>query len=425
MRRAPFSALTAVLMSTVAGAQTPPVSVPYQSQTQPGARSGGGTVEDVALWVDPTNPGASRLFTSDRNNGLFAYTLDGTEVQAITEGTSSSVDVVYGFPVGDGVTQALVLSANPTLSGLVPYVVDSTPDAGGGLTRLSPQTAPLDVGVSYATVRLTRGADGSFQAFGGLASGGGLRQFVLTPTDGGVTATRVRDINTGFVTGLVVDPSQRAVYVGQQGQGLYRYDANPDAGVEGQQVVPLGDAGLTSVGRVTLYEASGVDGYLIVSDPDANTFVVFDRRTLGRVGSFQLALDGGTDGVELSRGMVAYSGRLGAGFPEGLFVAHDGQSSSTLGDNLKLASWGSVARAFSPPLFIAQQADGGSSGDGGTGDGGTVRDAGGGVFIPDPGNPGGSGDTDDSGCGCSSASVPATALLGLMAMALWGRRRRS
>ncbi|RKH23592.1 phytase [Corallococcus praedator] len=418
MRRAPLSALTAILVSTATGAQTPPVSAPYQSQTQPGARSGGGTVDDVALWVNPTNPGASRLFTSDRNNGLFAYSLDGTEVQGITEGTSTSVDVVYGFPVGDGVTQALVLSANPTLSGLVPYVVDSTPDAGGGLTRLAPTAAPLDVGVSYGTVRLTRGADGTFQAFGGLA-GGGLRQFVLTPTDGGVTATPVRDINTGLVTGIVVDPSQRAVYVGQQGQGLYRYGVDADAGTEGQRVVPLGDAGLTSVGRLTLYESSGADGYLVVSDPNANTFVVFDRRTLGRVGSFQLAQDGGTDDVEQSRGMVAYPGALGAGFPEGLFVAHDGQSSSTLGDNLKLASWGSVARAFTPPLAIAQQTDGG------TGDGGTVRDAGGGVFIPDPGNPGGNGDGSDGGCGCSSTSVPAAAMLGLLAMALWGRRRRS
>ncbi|RKG77412.1 myxosortase-dependent phytase-like phosphatase [Corallococcus terminator] len=423
MRRAPLSALTAVLVSTAAGAQTPPVVVPYQSQTQPGARSGGGTVDDVALWVNASNPGASRLFTSDRNNGLFAYTLDGTEVQAITEGTSASVDVVYGFPVGDGVTQALVLSANPTLSGLVPYVVDSTPDAGGGLTRLAPQAAPLDVGVSYGTVRLTRGADGTFQAFGGLA-GGGLRQLELTPTDGGVTAALVREINTGFVTGLAVDPSQRAVYVAQQGQGLYRYGANADAGIEGQQVAPLGDAGLTSVGRLTLYEASGVDGYLVVSDPNANTFVVFDRRTLSRVGSFQLDQDGGTDGVELSRGAVAYSGRLGAGFPEGLFVAHDGQSSSTLGDNLKLASWGSVARGFSPPLVIAQQVDGGA-GDGGTADGGTGQD-GGAVIIPGPGNPGGSGDdTDDSGCSCSSTSVSSAAMLGLLAMALWGRRRRS
>lgn len=419
MRNLSLPALTAVLVSTAAGAQTAPVQVPYTQQTRPGARSGGGTVNDVALWVNPANPAASRLITADQNNGLFTYALDGGEVQGVTEGTSSSVDVLGGFPLPGGTSTALVLSANPTLSGLVPYVMDSAVD-GGGLTRLSPTAAPLDVGVTYGTVRLARGTDGSIQAFGGL-SAGGLRQFLLTPTDGGVTATPLRDIPAGTVQGLVVDPAYRALYVAQQGQGLYRYGADADAGIVGTQVVSLGDGGLTSVGRIALYEASATDGYLVASDPNANTFVVFDRRTLGRVGAFQLVQDGGTDAVEQSRGLVAYSGALGTAYPEGLFVAHDGVSSSTLGDNLKLTSWGNVARAFTPPLIIAQQpADAGV-------DGGTGKDGGGGgVINPGNGNPNGGGGTDEGGgCGCTSTSVPAIATLGLLAMSLLGRRRRS
>ncbi|WP_223644173.1 myxosortase-dependent phytase-like phosphatase [Corallococcus sp. EGB] len=419
MRNLSLPALTAVLVSTAATAQNPPpFEVPYTVQTQPGARSGGGTVNDLALWVNPTDPGASRLITADQNNGLFTYALDGGELQASTEGTSASVDVLGGFPLAGGTSASLVLSANPTLTGLVPYVMDATAD-GGGLTRLSPTVAPLDVGVTYGTVRMTRLADGSIQAFGGLAAGG-VRQFALTPTDGGVTATRLRDIPAGTVLGLVVDPAYRALYVAQQGQGLFRYDANADAGINGTQVVGLGDGGLTSVGRMALYEASGVDGYLIASDPNANTFVVFDRRTLGRVGAFQVVQDGGTDAVQQSRGLVAYSGALGKAFPEGLFAAHDGVSSSTLGDNVKLTSWGNVARAFTPPLVIAQQADAGTE------DGGTVRDGGGGVIIqPGDGNASGGDGTDEgSSCGCTSASVPAMATLGLLALSLLGRRRR-
>ncbi|RKH40166.1 phytase [Corallococcus interemptor] len=422
MRNLSLPALTAVLVSSAAGAQTaPPVQVPYTSQTLPGARSGGGTVNDVALWVNPANPAASRLITADQNNGLFTYALDGGELQAVTEGTATSVDVLGGFPLAGGTSASLVLSANPTLSGLVPYVMDVAAD-GGGLTRLSPTGAPLDVGVSYGTVRLTRGADGAIQAFGGLAAGG-IRQFALTPTDGGVTATPLRDIPAGTVQGLVVDPAYRALYVAQQGQGLYRYGADADAGIQGTQVVGLGDGGLTSVGRIALYEASALDGYLIASDPGANTFVVFDRRTLGRVGAFQLGQDGGADPVQQSRGLVAYSGPLGTAFPEGLFVAHDGLSTSTLGDNVKLTSWGNVARAFTPPLLVVlPEPDGGTAQDGGTG-----NDGGGGVIVnPGDGNPiGGPGGDDDSGCGCTSTSVPAVATLGLLAMALLGRRRRS
>lgn len=148
MRNPSLLALTTLCMSAAAGAQTTPVQVPYTGQTQPGARSGGGTVYDVALWVNPSNPGASRLITADVNNGLFTYALDGGELQAVTEGTSASVDVVSGFPGVAGTSQSLVLSANPTLTGLVPYVMDATADAG--LTRLSPTTAPWTWGSAMA-----------------------------------------------------------------------------------------------------------------------------------------------------------------------------------------------------------------------------------------------------------------------------------
>jgi 3-phytase len=425
MRNPSLPALTALLMSTAAGAQTtPPVRVPYTSQTQPGARSGGAAVNDVALWVNPANPAASRLITADQNNGLFTYALDGGEVQGVTEALFLSVDVVSGVPGLPGDSRTLVLGASPSLSGLVPYVMDAVPDAGL-LTRLSPTSPPLSQGTNYGTVRLIRGADGSFQAFGGLAgAGGGLRQFTLTPTDGGVSATLVREIPTGgVVQGLVVDPAYGTVYVAAQGQGLYRYGANADAGTQGQQVVGLSnDGGLSSVGRMALYALNGTEGYLVVSDPNASTFVLFDRRTLGRVGSFQLVQpDGGTDGVDQSRGLVVYPGSLGAAFPEGLFAAHDAFSSSTLGDNVKLTSWGNVARAFTPPLGIAQPLDGGT---GGT-DGGSGRDGGGLVIIPDEPSLGGGVSDDGGGCGCSSAPVSALATLGLVFMALLGRRRRS
>ncbi|MHA7629308.1 MYXO-CTERM sorting domain-containing protein [Corallococcus sp. M7] len=82
-----------------------------------------------------------------------------------------------------------------------------------------------------------------------------------------------------------------------------------------------------------------------------------------------------------------------------------------------------MARAFSPPLIIAQQ----PQTDAGVADGGTGKDGGGGVIIDPGGNPngGGGGTDDDSGCGCTTTPVSAIATLGLLALSLLGRRRRS
>ncbi|MBJ6761758.1 phytase [Myxococcaceae bacterium JPH2] len=414
--RIPSSLLAVPVLFASASSLAQPVTLPWSLQTQP-AVTGTNTIQDVAIWVNPSVPANSLLLTADTQNGLLTYGLDGGAQQVYAaEGIVSSVDVHEGFPLGT-TSQSLVVTANPSLNGLVAYVIDP---ATRTLRRVSPV---MDQAHGYNTVRLYRSPNtGSFFAFAG-AQDGTLRQLQLQAvSDGGVEATPVRDfgnVGTG-VAGAVADDLAGALYVTRSGQGIFRFAAEPDAGTAGMRVV---DPALLSAqaGRLALYSASSTDGYLLVADTGAGTFDVFDRRSLASVGSFRLDQDGGVDAVDSPRALAVYPGALGSVFPEGLFVAHDAIHAPA--DNLKLVSWGTVARAFSPPLRIATQLP---PGDGGVGDGGVDGGTGGTT------QPGGNGPVggfpsvprdEGSGCSCGTTSVPGATLLALLAMALWGRSR--
>jgi 3-phytase len=415
MRIPPALALTVLLASGAVLAQS--VSTVWTQQTEPGPRSGTSTVQDVAVWVNPARAANSVLLTADNQNGLVTFAMDGGQVEQrlSSEGITTSVDVHDGFVLGN-VAQPLVVSANPTLNGLVAYVVDPVS------LKLRPVSTTLDQGFNFSTVRLYQSpTTGLFYAFAGTAGTSGvLRQLELTGSDGGVSATLVRSFNvSGGVAGAVADDSAAVLYVTQAGQGIFRFGAEPDGGTTGTQVTPVGVGTLSAqVGRLALYALASGEGYLLAADTGNSTFAVFDRRTNTSLGSFSVVQDGGTDSVDAPRGLAVVSGAVPP-FSEGLFVAHD--SNHLPADNLKLVSWGNVARAFSPPLRIGSQVatDAGTGGDAGVDGGGIIIDPGdgtGGIGTPPK---------DEGGCSCATTSVPAVTMFGVLALVLLGRRRRS
>ncbi|MFP2905009.1 myxosortase-dependent phytase-like phosphatase [Pyxidicoccus sp. 3LFB2] len=417
MRNSIPLALSALLASAAVSAQ--PVSVVPSLETEVEVAAGANALRDVALWVNPDG-GASLIFTAydSFNSGLVTYGLDGNRLELEPGAPSRGLAVMDDFPLG-GSNQTLVLSAQPT--GVVAYRVTS--QGSDRLQSIGPVN--FDVAASGSqSLALYRGASGRFYVFRSVDRF--IEQFELSGADGGVSGTRVRSIDlgttnlNGTVAGLTVDEDDGTLFAMVSGQGLVRFDAEPDGGTEAR-VVAAADGGQLSstVGRVGLYRAGSREGYLIAADRDADAFSVFERRSLAFVGRFSVTgnRDAGIgDAVERPLALAVTSRPVGAAFPEGLFIAHDSQNNP---ENLKLVSWPAVANAFDPPLRVdtRQDADGGT--DGGTGsDGGPV------VVGPPPptGNP--IDRPEGEGCSCSSASVPATALLGLFALALAGRRRR-
>lgn len=391
-----------------------PATVQPTVETQPVPR-GGTPTQDTALWVNSGAPAQSLLLVADSTVGLISFGLNGGERQALlADGVTYGVDVRDGFTLPGG-TAPLVVVANGTLQALAAYVVDP----------LSLQLRRVDTGnltvsnFSPRTVTLYRSAvNGVLYAFMSNTAGT-VQQVELRPgTDGGVEGVPVRSLPVGgTVVGAVADDQQGYLFVVQQNTGILRFSAEPTANTNSTTVAPVGAPLTAPLGGVSLYSMPDGTGYLLAASADGDQVVVYDRRPPhAALGSFALVQDGGIDRVDNPSLVEATSRYLGPDFPGGLVAVHDAFNDPIQND--KLVPWASVANAFTPALQVNPAPTDGGVTDGGT-DGGSNGGGGG----------GGGGGTSfpvepESGCGCATASVPGTLLLGLAGLALLRRRRQ-
>ncbi|MCY1080400.1 myxosortase-dependent phytase-like phosphatase [Archangium lansingense] len=383
----------------------------------------GTVVQGAALWMHPSDPASSVLLVADNQRGLLLYRTDGTELSLLaSDGVALGVDVQESVQV-TGVSQSLVMVANPTLQALVAYIIDPTTLAirSAGLTPIT-TTGFVPNSVALYVSPTT----GRFFAFAG-SSTGIVAQFELTGQvgDGGVQVTPVRTFDVGdAVVGLAVDDAQRRLYVVEQNVGIWRYGAEPDDDDARTLVDGVTGGGLSvPLGGVALYTASGVRGYLLAVNGGENAVRIYERDPAAHTfrGSFTVVADGGIDAVDRPRHLVVTNRALGSRFPLGMLAVHDSTNTVGNNENLKLVPWQSIATGFTTPLVVD------TGGPTTPTDGGTP-DAGGGpgtgVGTPPPEVPGYvPTDNPGSSCYCASVSVPGSMLLVLAGVLLFSRRR--
>ncbi|HYO68377.1 MAG TPA: phytase [Archangium sp.] len=388
----------------------------------------GTVVQGAALWLHPTDPANSLLLVADNQVGLLVYRTTGALLFShSSDGVAAGVDVQENAQV-TGISQSLVMVANPSLQALVAYLIDPT-TLGLRSAGLSPITTSGFVPNSVALY--VSPTTGRLFAFAGSATGV-VAQYELSGQvgDGGVGVTPVRTFDVGdSVVGLAVDDAQRTLYVVEQGSGIWQYGAEPNAGDARVLVDGITGGGLDApLGGVALYTASGVRGYLLAVSGGANAVRIYERQPSAHTfrGSFNVAQDGGIDAVDRPRHVVVTNRSL-TGFPLGLVAVHDSTNTTGGNENFKLVPWQAIATGFATPLVV-DTGNPTTPTDGGTPDAGTADGGGGGgrPQIPPPDEqgqvpPG----LNDNGlnCYCSSVSVPGSVLLVLAGVLLLSRRR--
>ncbi|MGQ0609194.1 MAG: phytase [Chloroflexota bacterium] len=302
---------------------------------------GNDAADDPAIWIHPTDPALSTVIGTDKQpgGGLAVYDLAGNELHPVGGTAMNNVDLRDGFPLG-GSTVSLVTASDRANKAIAVFRVDL---ATRGLVNVASRL--ITTGSLAGFCMYHSQVDGSFYAFTNN-SNGIVKQWELFDNGAGlVDATLVRSFDVGDTTeGCVADDERGHFYISEESVGIWRYGAEPGAGVARIQVDSTGPGGQLTAhveGLAIAYTDAG--GHLIASSQGNDSFVIYDRGTYAHVGTFRIVDSPTIDGVRHTDGIEVTTAPLGSAFPGGLFVAQDGTNDDgSVNQNFKLVPWDEI-----------------------------------------------------------------------------------
>jgi 3-phytase len=307
----------------------PPAPVTATGETDPVGTGRADAADDPAIWVDPANPNRALIIATDKKAGIHVYDLAGKDIAFIGGGLVNNVDVAGN-----------IVAASDRNDGVNAHIA---------LFRLDPATATL--------TSLGRAAAGTGEAYG----------FCLKKTAPGehMTAALIIKDGTVRVGTLAVDgaapsftvqwehkiPTQSegcvfdgdTLYVGEEDAGIWRL-TQKGAAADAAMVAPVDNQRLVAdVEGLATIDHKG-QRYLLASSQGDNAYAVFKLPSMDYVGRFavaagQFGATSETDGIE------AASGHFGPAYPDGLFLAQDGDNAPKA-QNFKLLRWDHIAAAL-------------------------------------------------------------------------------
>ncbi|EIZ77637.1 3-phytase [Novosphingobium sp. Rr 2-17] len=326
----------------------PAIDVPAQAETTPVGTGNADAADDPAIWRNAANPAASLLLGTDKKAGLYVYGLDGKVRDFAPAGALNNVDL-REVRLADGSIRILVGASDRTDRAEPRIALFALDGATGKLTVLS-SDAFLKAGHAPAEAY-------GFCMGGALAAGELARAYVvlkdgtvaesrLVEREGKIVPEHVRDVKVATqAEGCVVDDATRTLYVAEEDVAIWKVPLVP-ATLTAQSYARVGKADGLVDDIEGLAIARPADGraWLVASSQGDNAYALFDLATGKPAGRFRI--EGGaiggtsdTDGIEL------VLGDFGPDFPEGVFMAQDGNNAPKA-QNFKLVSWRAIRIAL-------------------------------------------------------------------------------
>ncbi len=304
----------------------PPVSVMASGETVPVGTANEDAADDPAIWRNAANPAASLIVATDKKAGLYVYNLSGDVMSFTDAGQVNNVDLVQ---LPDGTVLVAASDRNdPLNSHMVTFALDTATGTLEPRGRVS--TGP---GEGYG---LCMSQHEGVSALAVLKDGA-LREYSLR--HGGLE--RQMSVATQ-PEGCVYDDRDGTLYVGEETRGIWRF-ANGET--TGELVAPIDNQYLVAdVEGLSIVTEGANGGYLVASSQGDNAYAVYRLPDMAPLGRFAIA-EGAFGSTQETDGIDLLTGDFGPDYPEGLFVAQDGQNAPAA-QNFKLVSWADIRSAL-------------------------------------------------------------------------------
>jgi 3-phytase len=323
--------------------------------------------DDPAIWVNHRDASRSLILGTMKvpapDGALAVFGVDG-KLRQLLKGPDrpNNVDVEYGLDLDATPTDVAVLTERLGRR-LRAYAI--APD-GAGLRDISAAGMPIlegaagDEGAPMGIGLYRRSKDGAVFAIVSPKAGpkeNYLWQYRLSDDGTGrVKATFVRRFGSfsglGEIEAIAVDDELGYVYYADEGAGIHKWHADPDAPGADRELALFGTAEYQQDREgLGIYTLAGGRGYIVAVDqlPGESIFHVYRRE--GEPGNSHnhkkvlLSFKGGADGTD---GLEVSSAALGPDFPEGLVVAMNSGSR-----NFLVFRWNDVSAMAAPALALA------------------------------------------------------------------------
>ncbi|NTU25422.1 phytase [Bacillus tequilensis] len=323
--------------------------VTAQTETDPVA-SGDDAADDSAIWVNEKHPEKSKLITTNKKSGLVVYNLDGKQLHSFEFGKLNNVDLRYDFPLnGEKIDIAAASNRSEGKNTIEVYAIDGDK---GKLKSITDPKHPISTDISevYGFSLYYSQKTGAFYA---LVTGkqGEFEQYEIVDNGKGyVTGKKVRQFKLNSQTeGLVADDEYGNLYIAEEDVGIWKFNAEPGGGSNGQAVDrATGDHLTADIEGLTIYYAPDGKGYLMASSQGNNSYAMYERQGSNRyIANFDITDGGKIDGTSDTDGIDVLGFGLGPKYPYGIFVAQDGENidnGQAINQNFKIVSWKQIAQ---------------------------------------------------------------------------------
>ena len=284
--------------------------------------------DDPAIWINPSDATKSIIIGTDKDTdgGLYAFDLNGKIIgKSEVLKRPNNVDIAYGLLIDGKKVDIAVTTERENNKIRIFSLPDLKPLDNGGIPVFEGELERDPMGIAL----YTRNSDNAIFAIVGRKSGPSetyLWQYQLTDTGSGTIGANVvrkfgKYSGKKEIEAIAVDNELGVVYYCDEQFGIRKYKADPalndnsEMAIFGQKHFKADNEG------IAIYKKSATTGYILVSNQQANTFMVYPREGAnGDANEYKLLAEIPTSTIECD-GADVTSLNLGGPFQKGMFVA--------------------------------------------------------------------------------------------------------
>lgn len=283
--------------------------------------------DDPAIWINPQDPTQSLVVGTDKDSdgGLYLYNLKGEIIKkSETLRRPNNVDIAYQFKIGARRVDIAITTERETNKIRIFSLPDLTPIDNGGIPVFEGEAERDPMGISI----YTRPSDLEMFVVVGRKtgpSGSYLWQYKLEASASAITARVVRKFGTFSgkkeIEAIAVDNELGYIYYADEQAGIRKYYADPEKN-DNTELAFFGQNDFASDHEgIAIYKKSATAGYLLISNQQKNTFMVYAREGLPTdPNKHTLLAEIPVSTIECD-GADVTNVNLGPQFPNGMFVA--------------------------------------------------------------------------------------------------------